>query len=423
MAVTFSVVTFGCRVNQADTQRVEDAFRARGDVESTPERADLVVVNTCSVTASADQAVRQTIRRIVRVNPDVKIVVTGCYATRQQQEVSCLPNVVRVIPNQNKDALADVVTGLELPSTAVRYAGEDGCGLSGIPARARTALTLRVQTGCDEHCTYCIIPSTRGAGRSRPLPSVCADVGRAVESGFREIVIAGVHLGSYGRDLGDGTTLEHLVTRLADWPSDVRFRVSSLEPMDCSPALVRLFASSPRLAPHLHLPLQHASDRVLRAMGRPYTAAAYRTLVQAVREQMPQASIGTDVIVGFPGETDDDAHALADFVDGLPVSYLHVFPYSDRPGTVAASLTSKVEGRLVRERARRLRDIGTAKAAAFRGIQRGLRHRALVLEDGWTGVTGNYLKVRFDRQLERNQWAEVEVMDSSSLDARVLAAW
>ena len=158
-------------------------------------------------------------------------------------------------------------------------------------------------------------------------------------------------------------------------------------------------------------------------MGRPYTAAAYRTLVQAVREQMPQASIGTDVIVGFPGETDDDAHALADFVDGLPVSYLHVFPYSDRPGTVAASMTSKVAGRLVRERSRRLRDIGAAKAAAFRGIQRGLRHRALVLEDGWTGVTGNYLKVRFDRQLERNQWAEVEVMDSSSLDARVLAAW
>jgi threonylcarbamoyladenosine tRNA methylthiotransferase MtaB len=421
--VRFSVVTFGCRVNQADTQRVEEALRARGASESAPEHADLLVVNTCSVTASSDQAVRQTIRRIVRSNPAVRVVVTGCYATRRPDDASQLPNVVRVVSNTEKDELGTLLADEAAPSTAERYDGDDGCGLTASPVRSRTALTLRVQTGCDEHCTYCIIPSTRGPGRSRPLASVCADISRAVESGFREIVVAGVHLGSYGRDFADGTTLEHLVARLADWPADVRFRISSLEPMECSPTLVRLCASSSRVAPHFHLPLQHGSDRMLRVMGRPYSVAAYGALVRDLHAQIPQVSIGTDLIVGFPDETDDDARQLADLVETLPLSYLHVFPYSDRPGTVAAAMGSKVPGTVVRERARRLRDIGVAKAAAFRAGQTGVRHRALVLEDGWTGVTGNYLKVRFDRQLARNQWAEVEVVDGASLDARVLGAW
>lgn len=418
MAVKFAVVTFGCRVNQADSQRVEDDLRSRGATEVAPETADVLVVNTCSVTASADQAARQTIRRIVRSNPDVQVVVTGCYATRRESEVRALPNVVRVMPNDVKDNLVDVLA--EAPTTAVRFGtGDDVCGLAGIDGRARTAVTLRVQTGCDESCTYCIIPSTRGASRSRALPDVCADVSRAVASGFREIVIAGVHLGSYGRDLGTGTTLEALAARLAEWPADVRFRISSLEPLDCSPAIVRLVATSARLAPHFHLPLQHGSDRVLAAMGRPYSADTFRALVERIHEGVPGVAIGTDVIAGFPGETDDDARQLEAVLEQLPLSYLHVFPYSERPGTAAASMPGQVPGSVVRERARRLRELGARKTAAFRTDQTGQRQKALVLEDGWTGLTGNYLKVRLDRRLQRNGWADVELVDGASLAARV----
>lgn len=232
----YAVVTFGCRVNQADSLVIEDELRARGAQSSTPHEADVVIVNTCSVTASADQGARQTIRRIARDNPHARVVVTGCYATRRPDEVASLPNVLRVVPNDRKEALVRDIT------TAERFSEGDGpCGAPIEPGVAgRTALTLRVQTGCDEHCSYCIIPMTRGHGRSRPLNLVQTDIRRAVEAGYKEIAITGVHLGSYGRDLQDGTTLETLVRALAEWPDDVLFRISSLEPMDCSDAIVDL---------------------------------------------------------------------------------------------------------------------------------------------------------------------------------------
>src|ERR1051325_920417 len=245
----YAIVTFGCRVNQADSFVIEGQLRRRGGVAASPESADLVVVNSCSVTASADQGARQTIRRIVRSNPGVKVVVTGCYATRRPDELRELPNVVRVVANDDKESLVEL-------TTAERFAGSDGpCGLPAeVSAKAepplqpgvagRTALTLRVQTGCDEQCSYCIIPSTRGAGRSRPLPDVLRDIRRAVDAGYREIAMTGVHLGSYGRDLGDGTTLTQLVRALGEWRDDVLFRVSSLEPMDCTPEIIDVAARS-----------------------------------------------------------------------------------------------------------------------------------------------------------------------------------
>jgi threonylcarbamoyladenosine tRNA methylthiotransferase MtaB len=302
----YSIVTFGCRVNQADSFAIEEELRRRGAVSAPPEDADLVVINTCSVTASADQGTRQTIRRIVRSNPGVRVVVTGCYATRRPGDVGALPNVVRVVGNDAKDSIVSALDAAGELTTAQRFDGAEGpCGMALEPGVAgRTALTLRVQTGCDEECTYCIIPRTRGAGRSRPLADVLRDVRRAVEAGYREIVITGVHLGSYGRDLRDGTTLASLVRQLSEWPDDVLFRVSSLEPMDCTPEIVAAAARSPRIAPHFHLPLQHGSDEMLAAMKRPYTSAYFRGVVGEIRSQLPHASIGTDIIVGFPGETD-----------------------------------------------------------------------------------------------------------------------
>jgi threonylcarbamoyladenosine tRNA methylthiotransferase MtaB len=402
--VKYTIVTFGCRVNQADSLRIEEDLLARGGVAAPSDEAELVVVNTCSVTASADQGARQTIRRIARENPSAQVVVTGCYATRRPQEVAALPGVVRVVTNSDKDRLVQ--------STAQRFGDGDGaCGSTIEPGVAgRTAFTLRVQTGCEERCSYCIIPSTRGAGRSLPIDRVLDEVARVATAGFKEIALTGVHLGSYGRDLGPGHSLLALLRALADTPCDLTFRISSLEPMDCTPEIVALVAASGgRFAPHFHLPLQHASDRMLAAMCRPYALAGYRRLVDGIVDALPHAAIGTDLIVGFPGERDDDFQVDLDYLPGAPLSHVHVFPYSDRPGTVATGLPGKVPGAVVRERATALRAIGSDLARRFRQAQVGTIRPGLTLEDGTLVVTDNYLKVRVLPGYPRNTRVKVSI--------------
>jgi threonylcarbamoyladenosine tRNA methylthiotransferase MtaB len=419
--VKYAIVTFGCRVNQADSFTIEDELRRRGDVAAAPEHADLVVVNTCSVTASADQGARQTIRRIARTNPGVRVVVTGCYATRRPEEVSQLPNVVRVIANSRKDSLVRLLETEGELTTAERFNGGDGpCGLALEPGVAgRTALTLRVQTGCDQHCSYCIIPTTRGTGRSRPITEVLQEVRRAVDAGYREIAITGVHLGSYGRDIGDGTDLARLVRVLSEWPDDIVFRISSLEPMDCTPAIIDVAAHSPRIAPHFHLPLQHGSDVMLRAMKRPYTAGDFQRIVERIHARLPYAAVGTDVIVGFPGESAEQFAATASLLESLPIAYAHVFPYSDRPSTAAAALEPKVDGNVIRDRARVLREVGAAKSREFRRNQVGRLMRALTVDDGASVVTGNYLKVRISNPQPRNSWVALRIANADPLEGFV----
>jgi threonylcarbamoyladenosine tRNA methylthiotransferase MtaB len=416
--VKYSIITFGCRVNQADSFAIARDLRARGAVEAPPLEAELIVVNTCSVTAAADQGVRQTVRRVARDNPSARIVVTGCYATRRPHEVSELPNVVQVVCNDEKDDLVERLSwssnetssSVEIP-TAARYGdGEGPCGESLSPGAAgRTALTLRVQTGCDQSCSYCIIPRTRGRGRSRPLREVIRQIEDAVAAGYREIVIAGVHLGSYGRDLDPATSLTTLVRALAEWEADVLFRISSLEPMDCTHEIIDLVAASPRLAPHFHLPLQHGADDVLRAMRRPYSVSSYEKLVLNIRACISHASIGSDLIVGFPGESRAQFDESEAFVQNLPLTHLHVFPYSDRPGTDAARLPDRVDGAEVRDRGRRVRAIGQEMSARFRESQQGTVRRALTVDDGWSAVTDNYLKVRLTRRHARNEWVEARI--------------
>jgi len=407
----YAVVTFGCRVNQADSLVIEDDLRARGGTATPPEQADVVVVNTCSVTASADQAARQTIRRIARANPSVRVIVTGCYATRRPGDVSALPNVVRVVSNATKDALVRTAASEIGLTTADRFGDGDGaCGSTLQPGVAgRTALTLRVQTGCDEQCSYCIIPQTRGASRSRPVTRVLGDVQRAVAAGYKEIAVTGVHLGSYGRDLADGSSLAALLGGLAGVEHDVLFRISSLEPMDCTRDIVDCVARSPRLAPHFHLPLQHGSDAMLRAMRRPYTSSYYRRLIDDIRTALPHASVGSDIIVGFPGETPAQFAEMCAMLEEVPLTHLHVFPYSDRPGTDAARLQPKVDGRDIRERARAVRAIGEGMARRFRQSQVGRTVRALTVDDGQSVVTQNYLKLRIGTGFSRNEWVRVRV--------------
>ncbi|MBZ5555655.1 MAG: MiaB/RimO family radical SAM methylthiotransferase [Acidobacteriia bacterium] len=421
----YAVVTFGCRVNQADSLGFEEALLAEGARAVAPDAADLVIVNTCSVTATSDQGARQTIRRIARDNPSAQIVVTGCYATRRPDEVAALPNVVRVVPNDDKPQLIPLIRGVRLQpdDESVRLKadatsgsiGDGPCGSSIEPGVAgRTAFTLRVQTGCAEACSYCIIPSTRGTPRSAPLGELLREVDRIVAAGFKEIALTGVHLGSYGRDLSPRSSLIELLgaldLRRASLSGErLLFRISALEPMDCSNEIVDLVAASDRFAPHFHLPLQHASERILAAMRRPYTIEYYASLVDGIRARMPHASIGSDVIVGFPGETDEDFELLASYLERSPLTHIHVFPYSDRPGTAASSMKGKAPGTVVRERGRRVREIGRRLTDRFHDSQVGTIHPALTLEDGSLVVTGNYLKLRIPRGHSRNVWVRVRV--------------
>ncbi len=438
--VKYSIVTFGCRVNQADSLRLEEDLRARGGVETPSRDADLVIVNTCSVTATADQGARQTIRRIARENPNAKIVATGCYATRCADEVAALPGIVRVIRNDDK---LELVRGLlpDLPSSrdasVVRRSlggggkvGPTGDGLTGEPTTAdrngygpcgtsiepgvagRTAFTIRAQTGCEEKCAYCIIPSTRGASRSRPVADLVREVARVADAGFKEVTLTGVHLGSYGRDLSPSSSLLTLLRALDAIEGEITFRVSSLEPMDCTLEIVALMSSSGRFLPHFHLPLQHASDRMLTLMRRPYTRDQYRCLVDSIASRLPHASIGSDMIVGFPGETDADFAANLAYLPSSPLTHLHVFPYSDRPGTEASTMPGKVHGTTVRERGLQLREVGASLAARFRAAQIGTVRPGLTLEDGTLVVTDNYLKVRVAPGTARNTRVKVRISAS-----------
>jgi threonylcarbamoyladenosine tRNA methylthiotransferase MtaB len=416
--VKYSIVTFGCRVNHADSLRIEEDLRAGGAVEARTAVADLVVVNTCSVTATADQGARQTIRRIARENPGAKIVATGCYATRCGAEVAALP-VFKIVRNAEKldlvrtlerDAVAGPIFGSDLPVTT--HNGDGPCGSPIEPGIAgRTAFTIRAQTGCEERCAYCIIPSTRGASRSAAIDALVADVERVAGAGFKEVVVTGVHLGSYGRDLSPAVSLLDLLRALDAVRADVTFRISSLEPMDCTPPIVDVVCGSGRFMPHFHLPLQHASDRVLASMRRPYTLDDYRRLVDGIAARLPHASIGSDMIVGFPGETDDDFAANLDYLPASPLTHLHVFPYSDRPGTEASAMRDKVHGAIIRDRGTRLRDVGARLSRRFRAAQEGTIRPGLTLEDGSLVVTDNYLKVRIPPGVVgRNQRVRVRLL-------------
>ena len=407
----YAIVTFGCRVNQADSAELEGALRARGGEAAHPHEADIVVVNTCSVTASADQAARQSIRRISRHNPGVRIVTTGCYATRAPNDLATLPGVYRTVSNHDKAQLVSCcVTASDTPTDGAEVAGDGPCGAPvEISLLGRTALTVCVQTGCDDRCAYCIIPRTRGSGRSLPPTVATTRVADAMRAGFKEIVLSGVHLGSYGRDLRPTTSLVELLRALDQQPGACMFRISSLEPMDCTPDIIDLVACSGRFAPHFHLPLQHASDDQLRAMRRPYTADDYRRTVYAIRERMPHASIGSDVMAGFPGETENDHRCNVTYLTGSPLTYLHVFPYSERPGTEASRMSGKVPGGIVRRRAAELRAVGSTLARRFRASLVGTVRPALTIEDGTRVVTDNYLKIRIPSGCPRNEWVAVRL--------------
>lgn len=379
---TFHLTSFGCRASQADGSALKTQLASAGFAEAADAvSSDIAVLNTCTVTAAADAEVRQIIRRIHRANPGCRILVTGCYAQRAPQEIAALDGVAWVIGNSHKHQVAEILTTPPGEDAAQVLVGEIGNEFHFAPAVPgdRTRPTLKVQDGCDARCAFCIIPTVRGASRSLPPDRVIEEVRALQGRGFQEVVLSGINLGSYGRDLDRSVNFLGLLERILGETSIPRLRISSIEPMDVSPALIRLAAGEKRMAEHFHVPLQSGSDRILRLMNRRYWTSQYAERILAIREELPHAGIGADVMTGFPGETDDDHRLSMEFIERLPFTYLHVFPYSSRPGTAAAARQEQVEGRIAHERGRALRTLVAVKHRNFLAAQIGRTLSALTL--------------------------------------------
>ncbi|MEJ5368368.1 MAG: tRNA (N(6)-L-threonylcarbamoyladenosine(37)-C(2))-methylthiotransferase MtaB [Bryobacteraceae bacterium] len=402
----FFVQNFGCRASQADGAAVEGLLRARG-LEAAPESAlaDLVVVNTCTVTAAADEDARKAIHRLHRENPSARIIVTGCYAQRSPEELARVPGVALVVGNTHKDRIAELIDRIE---GREEYHGEIVAGdirsqasfLSAPVEDAsgdRSRPNLKIQDGCNNPCAFCIIPAVRGPSRSMPEEEVLRQV-RQLSERYAEIVLTGINLGRWGRERGfePGRRLHHLLRRILAETPVRRIRISSIEPMDWSDDLLELMASSDRIAPHVHMPLQSGSDAVLKRMKRRYRVRHYEDRLLRAARLMPDAAFGADVMTGFPGESDAEFEETLQFVSRMPFTYLHVFTYSERPGTPAAAMERRVPWEVRKERTRLLRRVAAEKNLSFRRRFVGRTLSAVTLDNG-KALTGNYLSVELAR--------------------------
>ena len=462
----FYIENFGCRATQADGAALERQFLERGLERAKAARdAEIVVLNTCTVTAGADKDARASIRRVQRLNPGCRILVTGCYAQRAPEELAALPGVTWVVGNSHKYQVAEIAT-----SSSFRSAGSSSSSgfvplgqlslgqffkdhVSGNPAanvivgdifahtellaapvfeaaNERTRPNLKIQDGCDNRCSFCVIPYVRGRSRSLPQERVIAEVRTLVEAGYREVVISGINLGRWGRDLEgssqlsavssqlkptiDNGRLEVLIRSILERTSLEKLRISSVEPMDWSDELIGLVAESGRIAKHAHVPMQSGSDAVLRRMHRKYRPWHYREKVLKIRAAMPSAAIGADVMVGFPGETEAEFDETRRMIEELPFTYLHVFTYSARPGTAAAEQPGQVPVAVARERNRVLREIASKKKEAFMRSLVGTVVEAITLQSGGgaeftEALTDNYLKMKISGRHAANCWLDVRV--------------
>jgi threonylcarbamoyladenosine tRNA methylthiotransferase MtaB len=399
--------TVGCRVNQVDTEELQGRLEARG-CRTVPfdAPADVVVINTCTVTSRADFSDRQWIRRAMRANPGARIVVTGCWAQTNPEAVAAIPGVDLVVGTADRHRIGDLVDGLARtgrPRVEVAPLVE---GVSVAPApparvRDRSRAFLKIQDGCQHRCAFCIVPRARGRSRSREPRAVLDQARALVEEGHPEIVLTGIDMGHYGADLSPRTSLAALIRGLAAVPGLRWLRLSSVLPAYFTPELIEAVSTLPVVTPHLHVPLQSGSDRVLRLMRRPYNVAIYTSLIERLLDGCPGLGLGTDLIAGFPGETDADFDETMRLVEAAGFSYLHVFAYSDRPGTEAARRPDHVAPPVIADRSRRLRELGRARSLDFRQRLLGTVQEVLVLgardraTGRLTGLTGNFVEVGF----------------------------
>ncbi len=461
----FHVANFGCRVSQAEGGAIDAELSANAPDTAraeSPFHADVLIINSCTVTEEADRDVRRLIRRVARRNPETEIIVTGCYAQRRPEELAAMPQVRYVVGNSHKGTVGSLARGrfegslndgrvagssndgrVTGSSNDGRAAGSSNDGraeifcseifidrrLSKPPYQGsggRTRATVKVQDGCNATCAFCIIPTVRGPGRSLAPESVIGQVRDLVERGFHEVVFSGIHLGSYGRDIGPRCSLTELVSRtLVGVPALERLRLSSIEPLEVTAEIIDRVANDSRVATHLHVPMQSGSSRVLEAMRRPYRAPEYAALVERIRRAAPDAAIGADVMVGFPGETDDDFLMTYRLIEKSSLTYLHVFPYSPRPGTAAAAFPNPVPEHVARFRGQQLRELIGRKNDAFRRRFVGRDIWVLVLDEeaksGWrSAISDNFIKVRVPQALAANRWYRMPIsgVQGQGLEAR-----
>jgi len=459
---TFYIQQFGCRATQADGAAIERQLLEQGcSVSSDRASADVVILNTCTVTAAADAQARDAIRKIHFANPATRIIVTGCYAQRAPEDIARLPGVSFVVGNSHKPQIPSLLQSLSSPAILsaasiqlleTRPTPSLHSSMAPVPQHPAAILTgniseltdvlvapvlggegnhtrptLKIQDGCNSRCSFCVIPSVRGKSRSLPLGMVISEIRRLADSGFREIVLSGINLGTYGRDLSPRVEFLDLLRHiLAETPVE-RLRLSSIEPLDVTQDLIELFACNHRLAPHFHMPLQSGSDHILASMHRRYRAEHYSRRVELIHERLPHAAIGADVITGFPGETEADHAATLQFLEERPFCYLHVFSYSERPGTKAASLPGHIPGRIIKGRARELRALAESKSTTFRNSQVGRTLRFLTLRRGpahfesatTPALSENYLSVQLPQVFPPNQFVTASV---ARLDGKNLVA-
>jgi threonylcarbamoyladenosine tRNA methylthiotransferase MtaB len=411
----FEITTLGCKVNQSESALISAKLATCGcsekiRVEPSPlpppqDEIALCIINTCTVTEKASMQSRQAIRRAIRENPHARIVVTGCYAQTQPDEIKKIKGVHDIIGHCEKHCiperlLSDAHPPSEKPpgKTPPWYEGETG--LYGIPAfMNRTRAFLKIQDGCDAHCTYCIVPQARGNSRSMPFQQVFNTLFQLEKAGHSEIVLSGIHLGAYGKDLAPKSTLSALLAGIQHSDIKSRIRLSSIEPGELTPEIITLSSRSEKICHHFHIPLQSGDDGILKKMGRPYTASFFRNLVVSIHEQMPDAAIGVDTLIGFPGETDEAFENTYQLMSALPVTYLHVFPFSPRDNTPAAKMKGRVSTDIVKSRCRQMRTLNASKKRQF--YQRFIGETRPVLIEGrrdpktgyLKGTTSNYIPV------------------------------
>lgn len=416
-------LTLGCKVNQIETQSMSELFRRAGyEIKEFGEDADIYVINTCSVTAVGEKKSRQQIRRAHRINPGAVIAVTGCYAQLAPEDIAAIEGVGLVVGTKDRQ---NIVTMAE--EAAASYARErkatskvgnirethefeelivDDDVKGDIAPHQRTRAFIKIQEGCENFCTYCIIPYTRGPLRSRHLDSIRSEAKRLAEEGYQEIVLTGIHLGAYGRDFKDGTTLADAVETILQEKSFARVRLSSLESVEVDERLLTMMKNEPQFAPHLHLPLQAGSDEILRRMNRHYNTAEFIDLTERLRKEVPSLALTTDIIVGFPGETEELFAETLKNAELIGFSKIHVFPYSVRPGTPAATMPNQVPEPVKKERVHRLEAVGERTAAKFRQSSVGCVKEVLIEtidaeKNIAGGLTDTYIRVYCDADAVR----------------------
>lgn len=407
--------TLGCKLNYAETSVIGNSFLKRGfTVTDFDSQADVYVINTCTVTENAERECRQIIRRALRHNPDGFVIVTGCYAQLRPDEIQKIEGVDLVLGSKEKFEIFNFIDSLEKKELACVYVtpleklNDFGPAFSSLPEE-RTRAFLKIQDGCDYKCSFCTIPKARGMSRSEPEVEAIKQLSELVNQGYKEIVLTGVNVGDYGSKIG--TNLYNLLKKLIRVDGDFRIRISSIEPNLLTDKIIELVAIEDKLCKHFHIPLQSGSDKILKKMQRRYLSKLYAERIERVKSLIPDVGIGVDVIVGFPGESEDDFYTTKEFLSNLPISYLHVFTYSERPGTPAAGMDNQVPKNERKRRTNILRLLGARKKYQFYLEMLGTQQKVLFehreKDKSIKGFTSNYIRVKTSSQIElTNKFAD-----------------